>query len=267
MILYLFLLSLLPVNDSDEAVILDVPDNMGFEVPVDHGEVPFNWVCDGSASYECTIYQHYHRTGRYSANLHSNYSVRVPYEESFELLEGYLERVIPFRYRGDIVTLSGYFNLDPDWDVTYAGMYMILFDAEGTPVNYNRVIFEDFSPDSEWSFFSVELENSIFADSLDFGVILGGPGGLLIDDMELTIDGLPLYQIPHREEIGALLDHEFDSGSMIEFGQLSSFKKSLELLGKTWVFLKYYYPTICSTEVSRDYELFRTLPTVSPTTP
>ena len=78
---------------------------------------------------------------------------------------------------------------------------MILRDTDGNPVGYDRVIFEDFSPDSQWSYFSMELGNSIFADSLDFGVILGGSGRLLIDDMELTLDGLPLVQIPIRDHL------------------------------------------------------------------
>ena len=95
MILYVFLLSVLAVSDAEVPVLLDVPDNMGFEFPVEYWEVPFNWVCE-SEGYECTTYLHLHRTGNQSASLHSIYSVVVPYEESCELVEGYLERVIPF---------------------------------------------------------------------------------------------------------------------------------------------------------------------------
>lgn len=66
---------------------------------------------------------------------------------------------------------------------------------------------------------------------------------------------------PKNKTYRADLDKEFDSGSNIEMPELTeNLIGSLELLGKTWGFLKYYHPEIAKGNYQWDYELFRFLP-------
>ncbi len=66
---------------------------------------------------------------------------------------------------------------------------------------------------------------------------------------------------PKTNTYKADLDKQFDSGSNIEIPELTKdLIGSLELLGKTWGFLKYYHPEIAKGNYQWDYELFRFLP-------
>lgn len=66
---------------------------------------------------------------------------------------------------------------------------------------------------------------------------------------------------PKDKAYKADLDKEFDSGSNIEMPELTEdLIGSLELLGKTWGFLKYYHPEIAKGNYQWDYELFRLIP-------
>lgn len=258
MLLFLSVLSVFLIGDMGT-----IPENMDFEMVTNPNSVPYNWTCEEFSGFEYMPDSAVFHTGLYSARLLSIFSTFAVYNDSVELEIGYLERVIPFNYTGNEITLSGYFKLEGYYEESYAGMYMVLMDADGNPVDYNQIIFEEFLPDSEWTSFSLNLTNSEFCDSLDFGSILGGPGTLWIDDMQLKVDGVPLENVPQREEFRALEDHEFDNGSGILLPSLSSFQlESLEQLGKVWAFLKYHHPAVCSGEINWDYQLFRTIPAV-----
>ncbi len=182
MLFFLSVLSVFLIGDTGA-----IPDNMDFEMVTNPNSLPYNWTCNTGAGFECTPVSTVFHTGLYSARLMSIYSTFAVYNDSVELEIGYLERVIPFTYKGNEITLSGYFRLEGYYEESYAGMYMILMDVDGNPVDYNQIIFEEFLPDSEWTPFSLNLSNSEFSDSLDFGSILGGPGTLWIDDLKLTI--------------------------------------------------------------------------------
>lgn len=183
---------------SDTGVI---PDNMDFEMVTNPASLPYNWTCEKSSGFECTQDSRVFHTGMYSARLMSIYSTFAVYNDNIELEIGYLERVIPFRYMGNEITLSGFFRLDGYYEESYAGMYMVLMDADGDAVIYDQIFFEEFLPDSEWTSFSLNLPISEFCDSLDFGSMLGGPGTLWIDDMQLKVDGVPLENVPQRDEL------------------------------------------------------------------
>ena len=255
----LFFLSLLSVFIIGETG--SIPDNMDFEIVTHPDSTPFNWTCERFSGFRCTQDSTISHAGVYSARLRSVFATYAEYNDTIDLKTGYLERTIPFNYSGDEITLSGYFRLEGYYEESFAGMYIILLDADGNTMDYNQIIFDEFLPDSEWTHFSLNLSNSEFCDSLDFGSILGGPGTLWIDDLNLTVDGLSLKNVPEREAFEALNDHEFDNGSGIVFSNLSTFQlESLEQLGKVWAFLKYHHPSVCSGRVNWDYQLFRAIP-------
>lgn len=240
-----FFVYLTAFADADDPVVLDVPDNMGFEVQAVADSMPVNWECkDVSCVSDSSVF----RNGGYSARLSLSGTE-----------EGYLHRMLFFRYVGETASFSGWFRGE---EGSEAGISMELLDSSGNSIGYQEAYFSDY-PDSSWEFISVSVPLSTFADSVEFGVLFSGPGTLWVDDLELLIDEKPLVECVIQDQYTAALDHEFESGSGIEFEELSPFQmESLEKLGKVWVFLKYHHPIVCSGSVNWDNELFRVLPSV-----
>ncbi|MCD4775214.1 MAG: hypothetical protein K8S15_04085 [Candidatus Aegiribacteria sp.] len=230
-----------------------VPDNMGFEMMDDEGSMPLNWILEGAG---------------YSGNSDSvvvfsgNRSLRLEYIEPGSYF-GYVSQYIPFAYQGESITLSGYLRSRDMGDKTFAGLSLDLYDSQGDVACSEYMYLEDLQTDTDWQQFEITMKNSIFGDTLELGVYLMGPGTIWIDDTELLLDGEPISQAMERDLPGAQLDHEFDSGSGLEFKEVDDFQiESLVLLGKVWTFLKYHHPQIGRGDVNWDYFLIRILPSV-----
>lgn len=236
------------IADADTPVLLQVPDNMGFEALAFQDSMPVNWTCDGAV---CAYDTAYSRSGEYSARLTATASDG----------EGFLERTVPMYYLGEELTFSGWIR-GGDSPASSAGAFIAVTDRMQNTLDYIEYEFPGV-PGSSWERFSITVPKSAFADSVEFGIRLTGPGEVYADDFQLLLDGRPLFESPVRGPFGAVLDREFDSGSGIEFGELDRFQmESLVILGRVWNFLKYHHPQVCSGELNWDYELFRVLPSV-----
>jgi len=89
---------------------------------------------------------------------------------------------------------------------------------------------------------------------------LTGTGKAWFDNFEVTIDGKSIQGMPFalKPKSKADLDVEFDTGSLIEFGELTSEDEyKLYTLCKVWGLLKYYHPEIAKGNHNWDNELFR----------
>jgi hypothetical protein len=118
---------------------------------------------------------------------------------------------------------------------------------------------------TEWAEYSITLPVHPQAKQLFFGVLLAGTGKAWADDLQLLLNGKPLWQAPKVERPQTVIDtdHEFDRGSGISIAELSNSQvDNLVTLGKVWGFLKYYHPKVTSGQIHWDYALFRVLPTV-----
>ncbi len=236
------------IADADTPVLLQVPDNMGFEALAFQDSMPVNWTCDGAV---CAYDTACSRSGGYSARLTAAESGA----------EGYLERTIPMYYLGEELTFSGWIR-GGDSPPSAVGAFIAVTDRMGNTLGYSEYEFPGV-PGSSWDRFSITVPKSAFADSVDFGVWVRGPGEVHADDFQLLLNGRPLVESSVRGPFGAILDTEFDSGSGIEFGELDRFQmESLVILGRMWNFLKYHHPKVCSGELNWDHELFRVLPGV-----
>lgn len=234
--------------DADTPVLLQVPDNMGFEALAAQDSMPVNWACDGAV---CVYDTTHSRSGGYSARLTAVSSG----------VEGYLERTIPMYYLGEELTFSGWIR-GGNTPAPSAGAFIAVTDRMGNTLGYREYEFPDV-PGASWERFSIEVPKSAFADSVAFGIWVTGPGEVHADDFQLLLDGTPLVENPVRGPFGAVQDGGFESGSGIEFGQLDQFQmESLVILGRVWNFLKYHHPRVCSGELNWDHELFRVLPGV-----
>lgn len=233
--------------DADEPVLLEVPDNMGFESLSPADSTPLNWdyldvqcVCDSAVS----------RSGVYSARLTPSPSGE----------EGYFERTIHMPYQGEELNFYGW--VLGDGSASSVGAWVAVLDSDGGLLGYDEFTFPG-PVGTEWESFFITAPKSAFADSVEFGVWISGQGNVWLDDFHLLVDEKSLTDCPVRGPFGAASDREFDSGSGIEFGTLSSFQmESLVTLGRVWNFLKYHHPQVCSGDYNWDYALFRVLPQV-----
>ena len=230
----------------------DVPVNMDFETDAVVDSMPAFWLCE-DPDCSCAVDSLVFHGGSFSARFTSE----------LDTDEGYLERTIPFPYTGEMITLSGWFRGEAADSSTSFGIFLLPLDSQGNGFDYESLTFDEFGEDTLWRDFTVSMSVMEQCDSLTFGVFTAGPGTVWADDMEILVDGVALDEAPVRVVPGAELDHQFDSGSGIEFGDLSSFQmESLVQLGRVWAFLKYHHPVPCSGDVNWDYELFRVLPFV-----
>jgi C-terminal processing protease CtpA/Prc len=93
-----------------------------------------------------------------------------------------------------------------------------------------------------------------------------GTGKAWADDLQLLVDGKPVWEAPRVEHPSTALDwdHQFDNGSGIGLNDgLSTIQiDNLVLLGRVWGFLKYHHPKVTAGQIHWDYELFRILPVI-----
>ena len=85
------------------------------------------------------------------------------------------------------------------------------------------------------------------------------------DDLQLLVDGKPIWDAPtvEKPKTSLDLDHEFDRGSGLTLSELTKTQiDNLATLGKIWGFLKYHHPAIAAGQHHWDFDLFRVLPQV-----
>lgn len=93
-----------------------------------------------------------------------------------------------------------------------------------------------------------------------FGVYLAGTGKVWVSDLQLLVDGKPIWNAPKCKLAETVLDtdHQFDKGSGIVIKHLTRIQvANLVTLGKVWGFLKYYDHDVTLGHRQWDYELFR----------
>ena len=116
---------------------------------------------------------------------------------------------------------------------------------------------------NDWTEYLITMPFHRDAKQLFFGVLLGGTGKVWADDLQLLVDGKPVWDAPkvERPKTPLDLDQQFDAGSGIVISDLSPAQiENLAMLGKVWGFLKYHHPAVTTGTRHWDYELFRVLP-------
>jgi C-terminal processing protease CtpA/Prc len=116
-----------------------------------------------------------------------------------------------------------------------------------------------------WNEYRVQAPLEPGARRLIVGVLLEGTGTVWVDDIEILVDGEPLYGASRAACKASILerDTEFATGSGIAVTGLSRTQvENLTVLARVWGFLKYHHPRVTSGELHWDFELFRVLPAV-----
>jgi hypothetical protein len=173
-----------------------------------------------------------------------------------------ITKIIPMDFSGSTVELRGFLCTE---DVSeFVGLWM-REDGDTTSLAFDNMEARQLKGTTAWKEYSIKLHVVPEAKRLFFGVLAAGTGKEWADDLQLLVDGKPVWEAPKAQPPKTVLDrdHEFDSGSGITVNELTQVQiDNLATLGKVWGFLKYYHPRVTSGERHWDYELFRVLPKI-----
>ncbi len=117
----------------------------------------------------------------------------------------------------------------------------------------------------DWKEYSITVQVPKEGKQVVFGFLLGGPGKMWVDDLQLLADGKPVSVAPARVVPKTILDDDaaFNKGSQISLQSLQPAQtQNLAVLGKVWGFLKYHHPAIIWGTRHWDFELLRVMPAV-----
>ncbi len=185
-------------------------------------------------------------------------------ERSFGSAQAFstITKAIPITFAGSQIELRGYLKTQ---DVSgFTGLWL-REDGDTPGLAFDNMQKRGLNGTTDWTEYSINLPLHADATQLFFGVLISGTGKTWADDLQILVDGKPIWEAPRRRERETVLtrDHEFDSGSKIAPIQLTPAQiENLSLLGRIWGFVKYHHPRVAAGEVHWDYELFRVLPTV-----
>ena len=171
-----------------------------------------------------------------------------------------LHRAIAMNFAGKTVELHGFLRLEQVEGFT--GLWM-REDGEGETVAFDNMQRTQLKGTADWKEYSIQLPVNAEGGQLFFGVLLAGTGKVWVDDLQLLVDGKPVWEAPKIERAKTVVDtdKQFDGGSGLALSSLSQVQiNNLATLGKVWGFLKYHHPLVTQGKFHWDYELLRILP-------
>ena len=145
---------------------------------------------------------------------------------------------VPMDFTGTAVTLRGFLKLK---DVSgYVGLW-IREDGESGSLSFDNMQSQQVRGTREWAPYSVTIQLRPGGNRLYFGFLSSGAGTAWADDLELLVDGKPVWEAPKAPIQVTVLsqDHEFDAGPKIALTSLSDLQiANLTTLGKVWGFFE-----------------------------
>ncbi|MEO0788685.1 MAG: S41 family peptidase [Bacteroidota bacterium] len=193
-----------------------------------------------------------------SEEAHSgDHSLSILHVSGADGFRAWGQDVIP-EFGGRKLKLTGYLKTENVAD-GFAGLWLRI----DPNVGFDNMAERPITGTNDWQQFEIELDyDENAAQNIAFGCLLVGKGQVWLDDLELTIDGLPFDEAPARELLPAQKDTAFNDGSSLTFDLPLSDDdvRDLSLLGKVWGLLKYHHPKISTGDLNWDFELFRFVP-------
>jgi hypothetical protein len=173
-----------------------------------------------------------------------------------------LSKNIPLDVAGKTIVLRGFLRTE---DVTGFVSLWIRQDGSSPNLAFASTQGRGVKGTNEWHEHTVSVPVHADARQLAFGVLISGAGKAWVDDLELTVDGVPFASAPkaNRPKTVIETDYEFASRSRVVVDALLPHQvENLVTLGQVWGFLKYHHPAIRSGQRHWDFDLFRVLPGV-----
>jgi C-terminal processing protease CtpA/Prc len=173
-----------------------------------------------------------------------------------------ITRMLPADFAGKTIEWRGFLRTE---DVSeFTGLWL-REDGDTPGLAFDNMQQQHLNGTQDWKEYSIRLPLHPDAKQIFFGVLTAGTGKAWADDLQLLVDGKPVWEAPKAERPQTVidLDHEFDAGSGIALRELSKTQvDNLVVLGKVWGFLKYHHPAVIAGKLQWDYELFRVLPKI-----
>jgi len=171
-------------------------------------------------------------------------------------------RTISWEFSGKSIEVRGFLRTE---NVTgYAGLWMRQ-DKDQEMLALENMESQQLKGTHDWAEYKITLPVQSETRSLVFGFLMAGTGKAWADDLQILVDGRPLWEIQKTPAPTTILDrdHEYDGGSRIVLSELSAVQiQNLATAGKVWGFLKYHHPLIITGERHWDYDLLRVLPAI-----
>ena len=196
--------------------------------------------------------------------VHSGqWSVRIERKPQSAGAFSVIGRPISWEFSGSkSIEMRGYLRTE---DVTgYAGLWLRQ-DNGSEMLALENMQSQELKETHDWAEYKITLPVRAETKSLVFGVLMAGTGKVWADDLQILVDGKPVWELTKTPAPTTVLDrdHEFDSGSRIVLSNLSAVQiQNLATAGKVWGFLKYHHPLIVAGGRHWDYELLRILPAI-----
>ena len=225
---------------------------LNFEVE-QAGTMPRGW--GGGPPGTISIDEVIVHTGRRSARLERN----TASPEMFSTIT----KAVPVDFGGTSVEWRGFLRTEDVGEFT--GLWL-REDGPAGAVAFDNMQQRQIKGTHGWTEYWITLPLRSEARQIYFGVLIAGTGKVFADDLQLLVDGKPVWESPKVEQVKTVAldtDHEFDAGSKIDLGSLTPVQiQNLEMLGKVWGFVKYHHPAVAAGKYNWDYELFRVMPKV-----
>jgi C-terminal processing protease CtpA/Prc len=195
--------------------------------------------------------------------VHSGkWSVRIERNAESSGQFSVIGRPISWEFPGKNIEVRGFLRTE---NVTgYAGLWMRQ-DNGREQLALENMESQQLKGTHDWAEYKITLPLQEETRSLVFGFLMAGTGKAWADDLQILVDGRPVWELPKTPAATTILDrdHEFDAGSRIVLSELSAVQiQNLATTGKVWGFLKYHHPLIIAGERHWDYDLLRVLPAI-----
>lgn len=187
------------------------------------------------------------------------WSARIELDAKSQAGYSSMIKAIPVDFVGKSLELRGVIRTERVSN--YVGLFM-QEDGDSPRLAFDNMQGRHVNGTTDWTEYSMKLPLRPAAKQLYFGFLLVGPGKAWVDDLQLLVDGRPIWEAPERPKPSPE-DHEFDLGSRISITALSPLQiQNLVTLGKVWGFLKYHHRAVTGGVRQWDYDLFRVLPAI-----
>jgi len=195
--------------------------------------------------------------------VHSGqWSVRIERNAQSSGQFSVIGRFIPWEFSGKTIELRGFLRTE---DVAgYGGLWMRQ-DSGSEMLALENMESQQLKGTHDWAEYKITLPVHAETRALVFGFLMAGTGKAWADDLQILVDGRPLWELPKAAPPTTVFDrdHEYDNGSRIALSELSAIQiQNLATTGKVWGFLKYHHPLIIAGERHWDYDLLRVLPAI-----
>ena len=225
---------------------------LNFEMDQKAGALPLAWT--GTQDLTVVADDKVVHGGRWSARIERDAKSANPFST---LTYGF-----PVDFAGNQLTLRGFIRTEEVAE--FAGLWIRVDGVSGT-LAFDNMQSRGLKGTTDWKEYTIQLPLHTNAQQLYIGFLMAGTGKAWVDDMQLLLDGKPVWDAPVVERPKTILDedNEFDKGSGIAIDRLTPLQiDNLARLGKIWGFLKYHHPAITGGKRHWDYDLFRVMPAV-----